>query len=213
MKNLFIYYLVVFYLRVVKLTTLWDVINKGDKDNANLFIVWHNRTLICLLGIDKVVGNDKLNSIVSPSKDGKFLSDLMASFGHKVILSSQESGTGMKGLKTAISLLNQGKKVVITPDGSRGPRYHLKKGTGFILKKSASRYYIFSLNFKRRILMNSWDRMIIPTPFNRGVIMGEYFDFDDSKSVDELNIIIEKKLIELSVKADKYFNHKPIERA
>ena len=83
MKNLFIYYLVVFYLRVVKLTTLWDVINKGDKDNTNLFIVWYNRTLICLLGIDKiVVGNDKLNSIVSPSKDGKFLSDLMASFGH-----------------------------------------------------------------------------------------------------------------------------------
>ncbi len=213
MKKLIIYYLIVFYLRIVKFTTFWNVINKGDKENANLFIVWHNRTLICLLGIDKIVGNNKFNSIVSPSKDGKFLSDLMASFGHKVILSSKESGTGTKGLRIVIDLLNQGKQVVITPDGSRGPRYHLKKGTGFLLKKSASRYYIFSLNFKRRILMNSWDKMIIPLPFNRGVIMGEYFDFDNSKSVDELNNIIEKKLIELSVETDKYFNHEPIEKA
>jgi len=213
MKKLIIYYLIVFYLRIVKFTTFWNVINKGDKENANLFIVWHNRTLICLLGIDKIVGNNKVNSIVSPSKDGNFLSDLMASFGHKVILSSKESGTGTKGLRIAIDLLNQGKQVVITPDGSRGPRYHLKKGTGFLLKKSASRYYIFSLNFKRRILMNSWDKMIIPLPFNRGVIMGEYFDFDNSKSVDELNHIIEKKLIELSVETDKYFNHEPIEKA
>ena len=210
MKNKIIYYLIVIYLRIVKYTTSWTVINKGNPDGANLFVVWHNRTLVCLLGIHKVVGSNKLHSIVSPSKDGQFLSDLMASFGHRVILSSKESGTGTKGLRMAIDFLNSAKQVVITPDGSRGPRYHLKKGTGFLLKKSATRYYVFALNVKRRKLLNTWDKMVIPLPFNRGVIMGEYFDVDPKKSVDELNEIVEAKLIELSIKTDEYFNHEPI---
>ena len=213
MKNKIIYYLIVIYLRIVKYTTSWTVINHGNSDDANLFVVWHNRTLVCLLGINKVVGNNKLNSIVSPSKDGQFLSDLMASFGHRVILSSKESGTGTKGLRMAIDFLNSGKQVVITPDGSRGPRYHLKKGTGFLLKKSGTRYYVFALNVKRRKLLNTWDKMVIPLPFNRGVIIGEYFDVDNNKSVDELNEIVEAKLIELSMKTDEYFNHEPIRKA
>ena len=92
--------------------------------------------------------------------------------------------------------------MAFTVDGPRGPRYEAKPGPLILAKKSGNPLMPFVIEPRRYWTVNSWDKMQIPVPFGRAlVIIGEpiYVDSDageaeiDAKlaefqsSLDDLN--------------------------
>src|ERR1700722_19977776 len=62
--------------------------------------------------------------------------------------------------------------VGITPDGPRGPRRVAARGIAQLAALAAVPVLPCAARTSRRIILNTWDRMAIPLPFGRGVVVG-----------------------------------------
>jgi lysophospholipid acyltransferase (LPLAT)-like uncharacterized protein len=62
----------------------------------------------------------------------------------------------------------------------------------------------------KKIVFDSWDRFLLPYPFSRGVlIFGEPIEVDphgDRTHIEDKRLLLEKRLNELTEKADHYFD-------
>ena len=200
------------YVSFVRYTTRWTVIgmDKLPQSSHFIFTSWHNRILM----VDKMWQyQDKMNFIVSPSSDGNVLRMFLEYFKHNGLVGSSGSGTGTGVFKKALKLLKQGKNFSVAPDGSRGPRYHMKPGIGFLAQKASVPIVMTTYNIKNRIVLNSWDNFIVPLPFSKGVIMYDIVNYNEVADSDKFNEYLESQLTELTKNSDKYFNHNVIERA
>lgn len=63
--------------------------------------------------------------------------------------------------------------VGITVDGSSGPAYRMKRGVIVLAMKIHAPIFVVRIWTKRRILLPSWDRTMLPLPFNQIVILAE----------------------------------------
>jgi hypothetical protein len=68
-------------------------------------------------------------------------------------------------------VLEGGSHVVITPDGPRGPRRKAALGVAQLAALSGVPVLPCAAQIRPRWVLNSWDRMVLPLPFGRGVIV------------------------------------------
>ena len=64
-------------------------------------------------------------------------------------------------------LIGQGYDVAITPDGPRGPRYHLNPGMITVAQKTGALVMPIQVSYSSRWQLKSWDAFQIPKPFAR----------------------------------------------
>ena len=207
-KRLFVWGIVQ-YLKFVRITTRWQVIQEGNMPDTPkiIFTCWHARILMTpLVWSTTPFANTPLNFIVSPSKDGDILNLFLSSFGYIPLVGSSGSGTGFLPFKNAIKILKQGKPFAIAPDGSRGPRYKMKDGLGFLALKQNAPIIVFTFNTNKRKVLNSWDKMIVPLPFSKGIIILKVITVDSIQK-DSLNDFLEQELTDLTHRSDMYFDH------
>lgn len=91
----------------------------------------------------------------------------------------------------------------ITVDGSHGPIYRLKRGAIVVAKECACPLLVIRIWCKRRILLPTWDRTMIPLPFNRIIISarGPYHlpaDADNPDSFEKFRQYVEHRLLDLT---------------
>ena len=103
-------------------------------------------------------------AMVSASRDGGLLARILELFGVEPVRGSS-SRRGPQALRELIAWGERGYDLAITPDGPRGPRYHVQEGvistaqlTGLIIVPVA-----YHLNWKYRL--KSWDGFQVPLPF------------------------------------------------
>ena len=72
-----------------------------------------------------------------------------------------------------MALLQGDEQVAITPDGPRGPRRVAASGVAQIAALSGVSVLPCSAQTSRRRILRSWDRMVLPLPFGRGVLVCE----------------------------------------
>ena len=71
-------------------------------------------------------------------------------------------------------VIAQGKDVVITPDGPRGPAYQLGQGIVFLAQQTGAAVVPVNLEYSSCWRLKSWDGFILPKPFSRvRVIFGQ----------------------------------------
>ncbi len=152
-------------------------------------------------------GATPLNFIVSPSTDGTILKYFLQSFGFCPLVGSSGSGTGFSPFKNAIKVLNQDKPFAIAPDGSRGPVHKVKDGLGFLALKQQVPVVVCSFNTSRRRVLNSWDKMLVPKLFARGVILIKVLDTQTINGLDkdDVNAFLERELNAITMRSDGYF--------
>jgi lysophospholipid acyltransferase (LPLAT)-like uncharacterized protein len=63
--------------------------------------------------------------------------------------------------------------VGITVDGSSGPPYRMKTGVIVMAMRLNAPLFVVRVWSKRRILLRTWDRTMLPLPFNKIVLMAE----------------------------------------
>lgn len=197
------------YLKFVNLTTRWQIIHEGTMPPTPKVILtcWHAHILIAnVVWNTTPFAKTPLNFIVSPSKDGGILNQFLSSFGYIPLVGSSGSGTGFSPFKNALKALKQNKPFAIAPDGSRGPRYKMKDGLGVLAMKQNAPIIMFAFNTNRRKVLNSWDKMIVPLPFSRGVIIIKIVTVDGVNK-HSLNDFLEQELTDLTHRSDAYFDH------
>lgn len=108
--------------------------------------------------------------LVSRHRDGRFIGAVVRRFGLDVVHGSSSRG-GTAGVRALLALLDAGDHVAITPDGPRGPRRTAAPGVAQIAGLSGAPVLPAGAQTSRRQVLGTWDRMVLPLPFGRGVIV------------------------------------------
>jgi hypothetical protein len=110
------------------------------------------------------------HALVSLHRDGRFIGAVIRRLDIAVVLGSSSRG-GAAGLRRLLGLLAQGDHIAITPDGPRGPRRVAAPGVAQIAGLSGCPVLPCAAQTSRRWTLPSWDRMVLPLPWGRGVIV------------------------------------------
>jgi len=108
--------------------------------------------------------------LVSRHRDGRFIGAVVSRFALDVVLGSSSRG-GAKSLRILLNLLAGGDHIAITPDGPRGPRRVAAPGVAHLAALSGVPVLPCAAQTTRHWVLNTWDRMVVPKPFGRGVVV------------------------------------------
>ena len=140
--------------------------------------------------------------MVSASRDGQYIADLIKCFGLRAARGSS-SRAGMNAQLEAARALKAGCNVSFTPDGPRGPRYHMSKGPIHLASLHGTAVVPVAVNASRYWECKSWDRFQIPKPFSRlTVVIGKPIAIPADLTAEELEFYrlkVEKALNEVSL--------------
>lgn len=176
------------YLKFAYLTSKWHFVYQNGAPNSQtkepmLFAMWHNNLAF---GMGIFNGFSNMYALASPHSDGKIIAALVVKMGYKVVHGSSNKNPSA-ALKNIINLLtNQRGKIVITPDGPRGPKYHNNSAITKIAHKYNKKLIPISCFADKFFQLKTWDQMLLPKPFSKiRVIIGSPIDLSGNEAEDK----------------------------
>jgi hypothetical protein len=105
--------------------------------------------------------------MVSQSPDGEIAARVLKRCGYIPVRGSSRRG-GKEGLKQMLEYLRSHRGVIsgLSVDGPRGPAYRSKLGMLILAREMGVPLFPLRIWARRRILFRSWDRTMLPLPFN-----------------------------------------------
>lgn len=159
MRNVLIK-VVVLLLRI--LASTWRIRVEGDAPkDVGIIIVWHGFMLV--LWKYFAFGNGV--GVTSKSKDGDVLAALLHSWHYKLIRGSSSQGGG-EVLEQMIEN-SKYRKIIITPDGPRGPALVPKAGAFVAAQRTGVSLHPCIVTIRSAKYLKSWDSFAIPLPFTQ----------------------------------------------
>jgi len=134
--------------------------------------------------------------LISQSKDGEFISQVLNRLGHATVRGSSSRG-GLKGLLAAArAMKKENRMAVFTVDGPRGPRHKAKEGAIFLAQRAGAKILPVRAYAKRKKIFNSWDKFVLPLPFTKcSIYTAEPYEVTTEK-LDKEAMAIEKDKLE-----------------
>jgi lysophospholipid acyltransferase (LPLAT)-like uncharacterized protein len=134
-------------------------------------------------------------------------------FGIETVAGSSTRG-GSEALRALVRLIKNGGSVGITPDGPRGPRMHASDGAIALARLSGAPILPAAVSVGRRVVMNTWDRLIVALPYGEGaMVWGEPIFVTGASDPGVLRQQLETELTRVSAEADRLVGHAPIAAA
>ena len=125
----------------------------------------------------------------SEHADGRMMARGLNYLGIKSVYGSSSRG-GREALFGMIRAVQEGSHIALTPDGPKGPVFEVKGGTLRIAQRSGASIYPVGIGFSRAKQFNSWDKMLLPFPFARAVVvMGKPISVPREASAQELEAL------------------------
>ena len=188
------------YLRFALRTTRWTLLGAEQLGqylyaNPAIFAFWHERlplmpalwTLALQTRLRERLPRGRMHVLVSRNQDGRLIGHIMRSFGTDLVYGStakrgatQGATQGAKGgaqkggaasVRALLGVLAAGGQVVITPDGPRGPPRQVARGVAQLAALSGVPILPCAARTTRGRVLPTWDRMLLPLPFGRGVLV------------------------------------------
>lgn len=163
------------------------------KGQPFILALWHNELIVPTY----CRGKWKAGAIISQSRDGEILTQIMSRLNFRSIRGSSSRG-GVRALLSAKkAMLTHREVVCITVDGPRGPRHKVKDGALFLAQMTGvpiipMRAYIP----KAKVFHKAWDRFRLPLPFSRVcVLFGEAYSIPPD-TLDEDGLVRERARLE-----------------
>lgn len=168
------------YLRLILRTNRWrlDGVENLAPHSAGspaVFGFWHEHlplmpALAMLARRSPAYHPAPIHALVSQHNDGQLIGAVIRQFGIESVLGSSTRG-GANGLRQLLWLLRRGAMVGITPDGPRGPRRVAARGVAQLAALAAVPVLPCAVQTSRKLVLHTWDRMAIPLPFGRGIVV------------------------------------------
>jgi lysophospholipid acyltransferase (LPLAT)-like uncharacterized protein len=176
------------YLAFVARTTRWTILGEahviaaltsGETRNGRqpgvVVGFWHERLAAMPLAWAHarqalpILDGARVHVLVSQHRDGRMIGDVAGRFALSFVYGSSSRGGGA-GLIALARLLAAGSHVAITPDGPRGPRRQAATGIAHLAALTGRPVLPVGAAIRRARLLGTWDRLMLPLPFSRGVL-------------------------------------------
>ncbi|MBU1040622.1 MAG: lysophospholipid acyltransferase family protein [Proteobacteria bacterium] len=156
-----------------------------DKGRPVVLAIWHEE-LFALTGFGSTVLGGRLATVVSDSRDGELIAQVLRRIGFATARGSSTRG-GLKALNQLRQHMSDGRIGVITVDGPRGPRQMAKDGAVYLAQKAGAVILpVRSRPSSAHIFTRSWDHFQLPLPFcDCAVLIGEPLEFAPGKMTSE----------------------------
>jgi hypothetical protein len=142
----------------------------GGSQERIIFAIWHNRLALSLVLYNRYIARRdrgrRLAAMVSASRDGGLLAEILERFGVEPVRGSS-SRRGPQALREMVSWGRRGHDLAITPDGPRGPCYIVQEGVISTAQLTGLPIVPVAYHLNWKIRAKSWDRFQIPLPFAR----------------------------------------------
>ncbi len=164
-----------------------------------IYTVWHDRIFLGTYYLRR----QGIVFLTSQSFDGEYIARFLQRFGFGAIRGSSTRG-GARGLVEMIRGMNRGLTMGFTVDGPKGPRHEVKSGAVLLAKKTGNPILPFIVQPGSFWSLKSWDRLQIPRPFTRALmIFGPPIHVDGDATDDQLEL----KRKELQAGLDELVKH------
>ncbi len=134
-----------------------------------IWVFWHNCLFAAPLTKTRFSGSAPASALASASRDGAVIESVVTCFGVKTVRGSS-SRRGVAALIALKKALKAGEQLFVTPDGPRGPRYHLQPGVVKLAQSSGAPIIPVRFTHSSSWRLKSWDRFHIPKPFSKVLI-------------------------------------------
>ena len=176
------------YLRFALRTTRWTLQGRaqlGQYLHATpaIFAFWHEclplMPALWTLALQERArtgqARGRMHVLVSRHRDGRLIGSMMQGFGLDLVHGSTAKDGEQKGgtasLRALVGVLAAGDQVVITPDGPRGPARQAVPGVAQLAALAGAPIVPCAARSTRTRVLPTWDRMVLPLPFGRGVLV------------------------------------------
>jgi lysophospholipid acyltransferase (LPLAT)-like uncharacterized protein len=136
----------------------------GPSTPRLIWAFWHNSLFVIPHLLNHYLSHRPGSALTSASRDGEILAAFLERFDVRPIRGSS-SRQGAAALLEMKRLIEQGFDVAITPDGPRGPRYHLNPGVITLAQKTGALIMPIQVHYSRCWRLKTWDAFEIPKPF------------------------------------------------
>ncbi len=117
----------------------------------------------------------RAHALASRHNDGRFIGDIMRRFGLEIVHGSTARDGRDKGgaasVRALLDVLAAGSHVVLTPDGPRGPPRRAAPGVAQLAALAGVPVLPCAARTTRAWRLPTWDRMILPLPWGRGILV------------------------------------------
>ncbi|MDR0823210.1 MAG: DUF374 domain-containing protein, partial [Endomicrobium sp.] len=172
-----------------------------------IYPFWHGNEFAMLMSNQ----NNNIVIMVSLSKDGEILSQLLNNLGYITVRGSSTHGAQ----RALIEIIRYGRKnysLAFAADGPKGPYHKLKQGVIYAAQKSGLPIVPICCSARRNFLLKkTWDKEKIPKPFSTTVqICGNPIYISENDNIDEKALFVENEVNKLFDLADNYYWKKDI---
>ncbi len=205
------------YSRWVGNTTKWDIFGVNqfyqtwNQEKAVILVIWHGRAMMIPYFWNR---QHPLKALVSLHKDGRIIAGFLEKYGFKTIGGSSSNGANSAALALLHSLRDN-TAVAIIPDGPRGPRMKMSISPLYFARKSGKPIFGATYSIEHSLTAKSWDAMLLPPPFCRGIlhVTKPYYIPADAtdEDLEKYRQEIEDDMNTLTYKADRRFGLPKIE--
>ena len=193
------------YIYIVYVSSQKTFINKDNFDKLILenksfiYALWHDQLLLSPFTWQT---KNRIDILISKHKDGDIIADLVKYHGFNSIRGSTNNPSKVKekntisSIRKIIKTLKANVSIGITPDGPRGPRHKVSEGTINIARISNKKILPMALAYKEQWVLNTWDKFIIPKPFNKiCIVWGDTIDIE----INKIDVPIQQEALEKSL--------------
>ena len=165
-------------------------------------LAWHNR-LFFFPAIMPASSRKRTAAVVSASRDGQYIADLISMFGIRSLRGSS-SRRGVNALLDSVKVMREENlNVVFTPDGPRGPKYKMKPGPVMLASLTGAPVCPLSINASKYWSVKSWDGFQIPKPgATLTVVFGKPINVPknlEGEEIEKWRLVLENALNEITV--------------
>lgn len=158
---------------VARLARLWNMTLRFSQEGVEPYLAlkaqgknvvaafWHDE-LYPLIHLHRDQG---IVAVLSQSRDGEFLAQVMARFGFKAARGSSRRGGTAALVAARKQMREHHADVVFTVDGPRGPRHKVKEGAIYLAAKSGAPLVPIRVFMSRtHVFRKAWDQFQLPLP-------------------------------------------------
>ena len=162
-----------------------DLATARSQEKPSIILFWHNHIFLAVMGKRAFKRPFKMSAIASTSKDGAWPAAIFHQLGVTIIRGSAHT-RGMRAAREMLAVHKYGNQdLCLTPDGSRGPKYHLRPGAVFLSKQAESPILLAGATFHNAWRFKSWDRFYLPKPFSKIDLRLRLIPFEELAAISE----------------------------
>jgi len=134
--------------------------------NGVIYAFWHEHLLNITAYFGTRCAGLGLTILIGHHLDGEIIARIVRGLRMETVRGSKTRG-GMAAVEGLLRVLKEGRSIVFTPDGPRGPRRTAKDGVIVLAQRAGVPIVPITAVARPSVHAGSWDRMELPFPFSR----------------------------------------------